>query len=82
MIIHYPLQIETSAKLNFTVDNHKNLKAVKGGDELVRKLKDLFSDFEDHEEKLRYCDNILRKSSTYCSIYTPTLNMTVKSFCS
>jgi hypothetical protein len=41
------------------VDDHKNLKAVKGGDELVRKLKDLFSDFEDHEEKLRYCDNVL-----------------------
>ena len=47
---------ENPEKLNITVDNHKNLKSVKGSDELVRKLKDLFSDFEEHEEKLRYFD--------------------------
>ena len=42
-----------TGKLNFSVENHKNLKAIKGSEELVRKLKDLFSDFDEHEEKLR-----------------------------
>lgn len=70
--IHFPFSLETSEKLNFAVDNHKNLKTIKGSDELVRKLKDLFSDFEEHEEKLRY--EVLNRL-LFSSIRTPELNM-------
>jgi hypothetical protein len=41
-------------KLLRSVDYHKNLTAIKGSEELIRKLKDLFTDFEEHELKIRY----------------------------
>ena len=62
------------------MDNHKNLKSIKGSDELVRKLKDLFSDFEEHEEKLRYCDKVFFKCPLFLSICTQMLNTNVGSF--
>lgn len=36
------------------VDNHKNLKAIEGTDELTHKWADLFFDYNAYEEKLRY----------------------------
>ena len=53
---HEHLIINTKAlagKLLRSVDYHKNLTAIKGSEELIRKLKDLFTDFEEHEVKIR-----------------------------
>lgn len=36
------------------VDNHKNLRAIEGTDELTHKWADLFFDYNAYEEKLRY----------------------------
>lgn len=43
----------TLEKLVLSVDNHKNLATVKGHEELIRKLKDLLTDFDEHEDRLR-----------------------------
>jgi hypothetical protein len=45
-----------SGKLIRSVDHHKNLNTIKGSEELISKLKDLFADFDEHEEKLRYSE--------------------------
>ena len=60
-------------KLKLVVDNHKNLKAIEGSDELSHKWADLFFDYSAYEEKLRYGE-IFRSLPT---IYTSNGMITV-----
>lgn len=54
--VHNLLIIDTkklAEKFVVVVEDHKNLNLIKGNEELKQKLKDLFSDFAEHEDKLR-----------------------------